>query len=397
MRSIWLYSALRRIRNNLLPNHSAAKLPPEILQLVINKVWQLPLTKSDRIHFMIVSMLVNRTWLKAFIMTCFRDLVFPSASYFDYIFFTVLSGHSNVISPSFACLGLSPQLLSHSCQSVSFHMEDTRDHLLCSCALHCIFKYIGACTQPLLFPKLYELGRSQNFPGLFLNVRRLVVTFYNVLPSKYDLLRTLTAIQTTELGEKIAELEVEYRWNPETPQCILNVLSSRPQAEWLQNGTPPSYDNLLKRVRSFGVADGWEDRSELWIAQLRKNEAEYSQLGDVETMLKNVLSVPKALRKLEIYGVSEEVMKKIVTHIALDDLVELRTDVFLKPTWLANCPISIEYDYCRLLSMWSNYHWWDDDSKVLCCYDGPPKRNHGPERCLYYYSKGHDKVYYSNK
>ncbi|THU93912.1 hypothetical protein K435DRAFT_180748 [Dendrothele bispora CBS 962.96] len=77
-----LHSALLQLKKKLLPNQHTPnpepKLPPEILHLIIEQTWHLPFTKSSRIHFMTCSTLVNRTWLKLFILTsCHQRPILP--------------------------------------------------------------------------------------------------------------------------------------------------------------------------------------------------------------------------------------------------------------------------------------------------------------------------------
>ncbi|THU78986.1 hypothetical protein K435DRAFT_36488 [Dendrothele bispora CBS 962.96] len=149
-----------------------------------------------------------------------------------------------------------------------------------------------------------------------------------------------------------------------------------------------------------------------WTAQVQD---EFRMAGYDFDSLKDAMVIPNWLRVLRIYGVSEFVMRKIVSDLGLVDratrrrsklddddagldlqsMVELRTDVCTNILELNNddnsCRVRVEHDLGRLFDTWSD--WGDEDLKVLCYL------HHGrlDYDKVYYYSKGHRKVCYSVK
>jgi len=385
------HSTLRRIRIQLFPSYPT--LPLEILQLIIYEAWHLPFTGSERIHFMTVSMLVNRTWLKAFIMTCFRDMVLPCAAYFHYIFLTVVPGHSTVFSPSFASLGLKPEMISHLCRSLAFHMEDDRDIYFASCRMYCRLQGVRGSTKPLLFPIIYELGRMPgDISRLLPNVHKLAMKFHRVLPSKYDFIRTLVAISSTKLRDMISNLEVGYDWDTETPRCILNVLSSRSSSQVFGPRDATMIQKMMNN-RFYKVGNcltmGWDGGFGVTKDSFKE---EFQTAGYVppDDMLGIDPEILQNIRKLEVYGVSEEVVLNVVRHFVSSNLVELCSELPLCLTNTLSC-VRVERD---IRTTWSNSR----NSKLLCYYhDGPHRYHRGchwrrgvevPSNYVYYYSSG---------
>ncbi|THU76629.1 hypothetical protein K435DRAFT_974339, partial [Dendrothele bispora CBS 962.96] len=331
-----LRSALLQLKKKLLSNQHTPnpepKLPSEILHLIIEQAWHLTFTKSSRIHFMTCSTLVNRTWLKLFILTSFKDLVFPCAAYFDWIFSTVVPGHSKIITPLLLGGSNPAELLQTLCRSLTFYMEDSRDRFLCSSWMYCDHGHIRGCTEPLLYPMLYKLqgplpveseGRQQDdnsSPILLPNVRRLDIKFHNILPSRYDISRTFAAIRKTGLYRSVVHLEIEYDWNPETPRCVLTELSSFSEIERmerLRNGIVPKHTDLEDAYYWSRIDwnDSWKTS---WTAQVQD---EFRMAGYDFDSLKDAMVIPNWLRVLRIYGVSGFVMGKIVPDLGLVDHV----------------------------------------------------------------------------
>ncbi|KAK7460554.1 hypothetical protein VKT23_009274 [Stygiomarasmius scandens] len=312
---------------------------------------------------MLSSMLVSRAWLKAFFFTFSTDLVFPNVLYFDYIFLTILPGHSKVFSPSFAGLGFSPDLLINRCRSLTFLMEGNRDDLLHQCRYYCHSAPLIGGSDPLLYPLPPKLGYIQNLilgdphirPHIFPNAHRLAVHFYNKAPTRRECLRTFATL--TPLFTDLTELEFGYTWDTEIPVCILNTFGSRSHLERLRNGISDDHRDAISSLDIY--MNGWD----------------FIRLGGE----KLTAEPPTNLRKLSVYGVSEQVAMKILTQFtSCVNLVEFHSDVCLDSNWLAiNLEnlglVQTEYNVGRLSETWSD----DLDgryraTRMLCLYHDRP-------------------------
>ncbi|KAK7460537.1 hypothetical protein VKT23_009258 [Stygiomarasmius scandens] len=161
-------------------------LPFELVDLIISSAWHLPLTQSERIHFITTSMLVNRTWMKTFLEVSCTDLIIPSTDYFNYIFYTVLPGLSEVFDPSFASsLRLSVETLTENCRSVTFYVdrEETTESRY-------EYEYRkGGLTMMLSIPQVYDFGKLEDVVEVLPKVGKLVVRYYDGIssvPEQFD-------------------------------------------------------------------------------------------------------------------------------------------------------------------------------------------------------------------
>eukprot|EP00918_Siedleckia_nematoides_P052382 GHVU01114479.1.p1 GENE.GHVU01114479.1~~GHVU01114479.1.p1 ORF type:complete len:296 (-),score=2.28 GHVU01114479.1:42-866(-) len=57
------------------------RVPVEIIQLIIQEAWALPLSTSERAQFMKSSLLVNSGWMKMFVRESLTDVHLPSLTY----------------------------------------------------------------------------------------------------------------------------------------------------------------------------------------------------------------------------------------------------------------------------------------------------------------------------
>ncbi|KAK7460535.1 hypothetical protein VKT23_009256 [Stygiomarasmius scandens] len=161
-------------------------LPPELIELIICSTWRLPLTQSERIHFITTSMLVNRTWMKAFLQVSCADLIIPSMGYFNYIFYTVVPGLSEVFDPSFASsLRLSAETLTENCRSVTFYVdrEETTESRY-------EYEYCkGGLSMMLSIPQVYDFGQLEDVVEVLPKVGKMVVRYYDgasSAPGQFD-------------------------------------------------------------------------------------------------------------------------------------------------------------------------------------------------------------------
>ncbi|KAF9016269.1 hypothetical protein BDZ89DRAFT_1141586 [Hymenopellis radicata] len=76
------------------------QIPPELLQGILQTIWDDKLLAWQRIHFMKSCPLVNREWRAVYDMLASRDIYIPSMQYLHYLLRIIDMGRSHIHVPS---------------------------------------------------------------------------------------------------------------------------------------------------------------------------------------------------------------------------------------------------------------------------------------------------------
>lgn len=197
-------------------------LPVELIENIIAATWALPLTSEDRITFMTSSLLVNKTWMVAFMRISSIDVHIPSPQYV-WNFFRLICGATLISSIDKRFKSYPSQLI----KSITIRIDNDATHPNPSKGFeHPMGKALTDALDSL---------RIVRCPSL----QRLTVEYHNCLFD--DIASNWRFIH---FPSELTELELKYTFSSHTPPWLIESLRSNHERN--TNPVPWSLPSVIR-------------------------------------------------------------------------------------------------------------------------------------------------------
>ncbi|KAK7464868.1 hypothetical protein VKT23_006073 [Stygiomarasmius scandens] len=266
------------------PAATSLQIPTEIIEKVIREHWVLHLSTSERLSFMLASMLVNSTWMALYMRISSVDVHIPSLRYVRKIIeaFGSPVGSDGSSIYHYSGLGCFRDLLRHYCRSITFRRDSQTGTIVTS--VYALFLFLSEnefqsigqghvalsdpyhkAYLPLLHRISFELV-DETLDGVF--------PLGSDLPSDF---RRISGYYAFPFPSQITTFEVSFSYSPdhaiwqnheEMTQLLLNVDPS---------GIPCL--RSIRILRIYGPASAGALRDLVWACNDGTNSCEYE--GDV--------------------------------------------------------------------------------------------------------------------
>lgn len=178
-------------------------LPLELIENIISETWALPLTSQERIQFMTSSLLVNKTWMTAFMRTSSTDVHIPSPYYVNR-FFSLLRQESCIFDFDENVKSYPRRLI----KSISIRVDND--------VIHPDSTKMGESPMARALTYILLTLRSiDNIPTL----ERLSVEYHNY---SYD--DITNHYRFAYIPSHFSELELNYSYGSQTPPWLVDSL-----------------------------------------------------------------------------------------------------------------------------------------------------------------------------